>query len=91
MVNCKPVVTPIATGTKLSKNDEGSCLDLTFYKRLVVSLMYLIATRPSIMFVVSFISRFVESSKRTHWKEGKRILRYVAGTTNYGVLYTSDS
>jgi hypothetical protein len=34
MVNCKPTVTPIATRTKLSKNDEGSCVDPTLYKRL---------------------------------------------------------
>jgi hypothetical protein len=91
MVNCKPVVTPIATGTKLSKNDEGSCVDPTLYKRLVGSLMYLTTTRPDIMFVVNLISRFMETTKSTHWQDGKMILRYVVGTTNYGVLYTSDS
>ena len=91
MVNCKPTVTPAATSTKLSKNDEGSCVDPTLYKRLVGNLMYLTTTRPHVMFVVSFISRFVESSKRTHWKEGKMILRYVSRTTNYGVMYTSNS
>jgi hypothetical protein len=32
MVNCKPAVTPIATGTKLNKNNEGSCVDPTLYK-----------------------------------------------------------
>jgi hypothetical protein len=53
MVNCKLVVTLIGTGTKLSNNDEGSCVDLTMYKRLVGILMYLTTTRPDIMFVVS--------------------------------------
>jgi hypothetical protein len=91
MVNYKPVVTPIATGTKLCKNDEGSCVDKTLYKILVVSLRYLTTRRSDILFVVIFISRFMESLKNTHWQYGKRILRYVAGTTNYGVLYTSYS
>jgi hypothetical protein len=88
MVNCQPTVTPIATGTKLSKNNEGSCVDPTLYKILAGSLMYFTTTRPDIMFVVSLISRFMETPKSTHWKEGKMILRYVAGTTYYGVMYT---
>jgi hypothetical protein len=32
----------------------------------------------------------METPKSNHWKEGKRILRYVFGTTYYGVVYTSD-
>lgn len=38
MDKCKPVETPIALGTKLSKQDEGSTIDSTLYKRLVGSL-----------------------------------------------------
>jgi hypothetical protein len=67
MVNCKPVVTPIETGTKLSKNDKGSCVDPTLYKRPFGSLMYLKTKRYDIMFVVSLISRFMENLKSTHW------------------------
>lgn len=51
--------------------------------------MYLTATRPDIAFVVSYVSRFMESPKDTHWKVGKRILRYIAGTTTHGLWYTS--
>ena len=40
------------------------------------------------MFVVNLISRFMETLKSTHWQEGKKILRYVAGTTNFGIRYT---
>ena len=59
MLNCKPDVTQIATGTKLSKDDDGLKIDPTMYKRLVGSLMYLTATRPDTMFEVSLISRFM--------------------------------
>ena len=55
MMNCKPIVIPIATGTKLSKEDDGSKVDPTLYKRLVGSLMYLTAIRPDIMFAISLI------------------------------------
>jgi hypothetical protein len=51
--------------------------------------MYLTATRPDIMFAVSLISRFMETPKEMHWQVGKRILRYIAGTTRYGILYSS--
>lgn len=49
--------------------------------------MYLIVTRTDIMYVVSLISRFMETPKKTHKKEGKRIPRYVNGTKGYGILY----
>ena len=53
--------------------------------------MYLTATRPNLMYVVSLISRFMESPKDSHWKFGKIILRYVAGTAGYGLWYTRTS
>ena len=34
MMNCKPTVTPIVTGTKLSKEDDGSKFDPALYKSL---------------------------------------------------------
>ena len=66
MLNCKPTATPMETDIKLSKYDEGSYVDPTLYTRLVGSLMYLTTTRPDIMFVVSLISRFMETLKSTH-------------------------
>ncbi|KAH9310047.1 hypothetical protein KI387_037958, partial [Taxus chinensis] len=89
MLNCKPTPTPVAIGLKLSKEDEGSFVDPTFFKRLVESLMYLMATRPDIMYGVSLISRFMESPKDSHWQARKIILRYVHGTRNHGILYSS--
>jgi hypothetical protein len=44
------------------------------------------------MYAASLVSRFMESPKDSHWKMEKRILRYVAGTLNFGLWYTkSDS
>jgi hypothetical protein len=92
MEGCNPAETPIPLGTKLSKNDEGPTVDSTLYKSLVGSLLYLTATRPDIMYAASLVSRFMESPKDSHWKMAKRILRYVAGTLNFGLWYTkSDS
>jgi len=90
MDKCKPTKTLIALGTKLSKQDEGPIVNSTLYKRLVGSLMYLTTTRPNIMYATSFISRFMESPKYSHWKVGKQILRYDAGKINYGLWYTNS-
>ena len=89
MENCKPVPTLVATGTKLSKDDEGSDVNPTLFKRLVGSLMYLTTTRSDIMQGVSLISRFMETPKDTHWRVGKRILRYIFGTRDCGIMYAS--
>ena len=89
MGNCKPVPTPFATVTKLSKDDEGSYINPNLFKILVGILMYLTATRLDIMQGVSLISRFMETPKDTHWSAGKRIIRYIAGTRDCGIMYAS--
>lgn len=91
MANCKSAPTPIVMRLKLSKDDKGANINPTLYKRVVGSLMYLTATRPEIMYVVSLISRFMESPKDSHWQAGKRILRYVSGTRNYGIQYAKSN
>ncbi|XP_057864409.2 secreted RxLR effector protein 161-like [Cryptomeria japonica] len=88
MINCSPVSSPIATGIKLSREDNEMDFDTTIFRKLVGSLMYLTATRPDIMYGVSLISRFMDSPKNSHWQAGKRILRYIAGTLDYGILYS---
>jgi hypothetical protein len=90
MEGCNPAETPIPLGPKLSKKNEGPTADSTLYKSLVGSLLYLIATRPDIMYATSLVSRFMESPKDSHWKMEKRILRYVAGTINFGLWYTTS-
>ena len=45
MMNCNPASTPIAIGTKLSKEEKGSNVDPTMFKRLVGSLMHMTATK----------------------------------------------
>ena len=86
----KAVITPIVMGLKLSREDSSKDFDPSLYKSIVGSLMYLTATRPDIMHVVSLISKFMEKPKDAHWQAAKRILRYVKGTKRYGILYTTS-
>ena len=66
MDKCKPAGTPIALGTKLTKNADEPAVNNALYKQLVGSLMYLTATRLDLMYAVSLISRFMESPKDSH-------------------------
>ncbi|KAH9697084.1 hypothetical protein KPL71_023464 [Citrus sinensis] len=88
MNDCKPISTPLECGVKLSKHDEGEDIDPTFFKSLVGSLRYLTCMRPDILYVVGLVSRYMENPKTTHFKAAKRILRYIKGTINFGLLYS---
>ncbi|XP_070668933.1 secreted RxLR effector protein 161-like [Malus domestica] len=82
-----PVHNPIVPGSKLTRDENGVRVDETFYKQIVGSLMYLTATRPDLMFVVSLVNRYMERPTETHLQTAKRVLRYVKGTVNFGVFY----
>ena len=75
MDKCKPTETPISLGIMLMKNYDGPSVNATLNKQMVGSLMYLTATRPNLMYDVIIISIFMESSKDSHWKVRKRILK----------------
>ncbi|KAL5537821.1 hypothetical protein UlMin_043514 [Ulmus minor] len=88
MNDCKPISTPVECGVKLSKHDEGESVDPTFFKSLVGSLRYLTCTRPDILYAVGLVSRYMENPTTTHFKTAKRILRYIKGTIDFGLLYS---
>ena len=90
--NCKPAATPVATGAKLLKATEDSELfDATLYQSAVGMLLYLSGwTRPDITFAVSNVARFCSKPTKEHWVAVKRILRYLKGTMNHGLLYTKN-
>ena len=90
MENCKPIGTPIEYGAKLSKHDKGEAVDGTMFKSLVGSLRYLTCTRPDILFLMGICSRFMEAPTTSHLKVVKRILRYIKGTIDYGMFYSSS-
>lgn len=90
MHNSKPVNNPIVSGSKPTKEGSGAKVDATKYKKMAGGLMYLTATRPDLMYVVSLVSRFMESPTEEHLQAIKRILRYVKGNETLGILYNSN-
>ena len=59
------------------------------YSQIFASLMYLAsAARPDILFAMSKLSRFVSNPGDEHWKALERVMRYLKGTTSYGIHYS---
>ena len=83
--------TPIATHTKFTKDDQGEPVDQSLYRTIIGSLLYLTASRPDITFFVGICARYQANPKTSHLTQAKRIIRYVAGITDLGLLYTFDT
>ena len=92
MSDCKPVKTPVDTGNRLVKATEDmEALNQQSYQSLVGSLMYLATcTRPDIAYAVGALARFTSKPNQTHWVAAKRVLRYLRGTSNFGIIFKGD-
>ena len=65
---------------------------LTLYQSIVGSLLYAaLTTRPDIAFAVSELSRFNTQATEFHLQAAYHTLRYLAGTTNQGLVFKSNS
>ncbi|WVZ98286.1 LOW QUALITY PROTEIN: hypothetical protein U9M48_043748 [Paspalum notatum var. saurae] len=87
LAGCNASATPMETRLKLSKLSTEPAVDATEYQRIVGALRYLLNTRPDLAFEVGYVSRFVEKPAAELLAAVKRILRYVAGTVNFGCHY----
>ena len=58
------------------------------YKEAVGCLMFIsLLTRPDITYAVNHAAKFCETPRQIHWTAVKRILRYLKGTPDFGLLY----
>ncbi|CAA7408157.1 unnamed protein product [Spirodela intermedia] len=87
MAGCNPCQVPMTTRLKLSKMSTEPLVDATAYRSIVGSLRYLVNTRPDLAFAVGYVSRFLEEPRKDHLAAMKQILRYVAGTKSWGLMY----
>ncbi|KAK0575189.1 hypothetical protein LWI29_035282 [Acer saccharum] len=89
--NAKHCDTPLSTTLKLSKDATGKSVEQTLYRSMIGSLLYLTASRPDISFSVGVCARYQADPKESHLSSVKRIIRYVNGTSNYGIWYSFDT
>jgi hypothetical protein len=87
MQDCRPMATPLVTNWRKVDASRAERVDATLYRQLIGSLMYLVNTRPDICFAVNQLSQFMVEPTRVHWVAAKHVLRYLRGTTDYGLWY----
>ncbi|GJY10086.1 putative ribonuclease H-like domain-containing protein [Tanacetum coccineum] len=69
----------------LVKDGDANNVDVHLYRSMIRSLMYLISSRPDIMFAVCVCARFQVTPKTSHLLAVKRIFRYLKGKPTLGL------
>ena len=87
MSKCKAVATPAEGVLSRISAEEGGIVDRN-YMCVVGSLLYAsMVTRPDITYAVQALGRHLQSSGAEHMVAAKRVLRYLQGTKNIGIVY----
>ena len=87
MEDCRPMSTPMITNWKKLSASDSQLVDATVYSQLISSLMYLVNTRLDICFAVNTLSQYMVEPRSFHMVGEKHVLRYIAGTIDYGLDY----
>ncbi|GKA85498.1 putative RNA-directed DNA polymerase, partial [Tanacetum coccineum] len=87
----KPIPSPITTTANLHLDDSPLFDDPVKYRQFVGALQYVTLSRPDITYAVNKVFQFMHSLTTNHWSAVKRILRYLRGTSNYGLLIKHNS
>ena len=91
MADYKPVPTPLPEGNILTTDMSTPYIDSHYYCRLVGKLILLTVTRPYIAYIVSRLSIHMARPQESHLDAAKHVLRYLQGTSDFGILYQADS
>jgi hypothetical protein len=90
MLECKAINRPMETKLKLLVDTLSELVDVTLYRQIIGSLMYLMNTRPDICFVVNTLSQYLVQPRRVHLVAAKHVMRYLKGALEYGLCYIGD-
>ncbi|KAF5464553.1 hypothetical protein F2P56_014624 [Juglans regia] len=88
MVRAKAYTTPCTSPKKLTKFDGDPLPDLTQFRHIVKALQYCTLTKPDISYSVNQLCQFMHCPTTAHFTAAKRVLRYLKGTTDFGLYLT---
>ncbi|GKA08768.1 retrovirus-related pol polyprotein from transposon TNT 1-94 [Tanacetum coccineum] len=80
-----------AVDPTLFTRSTGETVDVTLYRGMIGSLMYLTSSRPDLNHAVCLCARFQAKLTEKHLQAVKRIFRYLNGTINMGLWYSKDT
>lgn len=91
MADLNPASSPVKPTLKLEKHGEEFKVDVTLFKQIVGSLRYVCNRRIDICFSVELVRRYMDEPKVSHMKDIKRIMIYLKGSLNCGILFPQES
>ncbi|KAK3009164.1 hypothetical protein RJ639_014064 [Escallonia herrerae] len=91
MFGSNVIKTPMEVNVNLHMDEGEDIKDPTKYRQLIGSLIYLTLTRPDIAQAVGVVSRFMQAPKKPHLEAARRILKYLQGTIDFGIMYRKGS
>ena len=84
------MATPMDSNLKLLADDSSELVDVTQYRQIIGSLMYITNTRPDICFAVNTLSQYLVQPRRVHLIAAKHVMRYLKGTIKFGLYYDGN-
>ncbi|MCO5570544.1 hypothetical protein L7F22_024267 [Adiantum nelumboides] len=91
MADCKPISMPLDKNVKL-RADEGQVLeDVTMYRQIVGSLIYLTISRLDLSYTVGLESQFMQLLRKPHLDVVRHTLCYVSATLDYALFYEAST
>ena len=91
MDDLTPASSYVEPNLKLEKHGKEDKVDALLLKQMIRSLIYVCSSRPDIGFSIGLVSRYMSEPRVSHMKAARRILRYLKGLTNKGILFRRDS
>jgi hypothetical protein len=91
MADCKPCTTLVDLQAKLAGDSGPPVEDASHFRSIAGALQYLIFTQPDIAYAVQQICLHMHDPQEPHLTAMKRILRYLQGTPDYGLLLCRSS
>ena len=85
MESLRTATTPYEARKPKSNNEPDPAVNVHLYRSMIGSLMYLIASRPDIMFAVSACSRHQVTPLSSHLNLVKKICKYPKGQPKLGL------
>lgn len=87
MESNKPMETPLSRNWRKEDATSSEVVEATIYRQLVGSLMYLVNTRMNMHYAINQLIQAMVKPTKIYWKVEKHVLRYLRGTTQFGLWY----
>ena len=91
MENSNPVATSLEVGRNFRRTTEDEeKADISLYQQAIGCVTYAsIISRPDIAVATRTLAQYMSNPSKCHWSGVKRIFRYIRGTMDYGLVFSS--